>query len=144
MAVRVVRGEPLRQLLDELRVSEDGDVTIRDVRLALQRISQYLAPFGGATNGVRAIARLVGGCYAEAEVRQSLDTTEEGDLAIEHGLTRIPEAILLGVDLEGLGGQLLGSPAGNAGAAGSNASRWTNDRAFVRATRTGTYRFVIV
>lgn len=105
----------------------------RDVREALAAIQDAFQSI--QQGGLRAVAAVVGGAFVEGEVSST------ADVEVDHGLGRIPVQILFARAQDGLAGDILGAPGG---VAGGNTTKWTVESAFVRASRTAVYQFVVV
>lgn len=104
-----------------------------------RRIEDWIRPLASDrnTDGLQTFADLFGGQLFEGWVFAAEDTP------YEHGLGRTPRYVVLSVQLDAVGGAVVGLPQGELGPSG-NEARWTSTRLYVRATIDGRYRFVVM
>lgn len=106
--------------------------TLETNRLAfeerLNRVGQLGSP-------MERIAEWFGGVYIEGDVRSTQDTQ------IMHEAARVLSMVVMQVDLDGLGGQILWAPAGGVN---RNQQPWSKTSVYLRATRQGRYAAVLI
>lgn len=122
-----------------LPVTEQNDSS-RNREENNRRVVDWMKKFGQPE--LFNLARLLGGGYCTGSVAASSSAT--GDTRFEHTLGRIPSMIVQSVDLDGIGGQILGAPQGGQGASGSNETPWTKTEFYVRGSLGGRYAFIIL
>ncbi len=88
------------------------------------------------------LAYVMKGGYCTGSV--SAATGASGDTKFDHGFSRIPSMIVMSVDLDGIGGQILGAPQGGQGSSGGNETPWTKTEFYVRGSLSGRYAFIIL
>lgn len=89
------------------------------------------------------LAKLLGGLVASVDLAPSTSSDESADVVVDHALGRIPGSVIIAVATDGLGGQVLGAPPGQAGTAGANQGAWSTTQVRLRSDRAATFLVVI-
>lgn len=135
--MKVVRmTSPELQLVD---IADPADLN-ENFRVLEERLGP---PTGQTVTGLEVLARLLRGVFIETDLPASTAEDAAEDVAVEHGLGRMPKAVVIAVATDGLGGQVLASPDGLQGAAGANHGAWTTEEIRLRASRAANYEMVV-
>ena len=120
----------------------DANFEARTVEESFRRLDELLETPTISFTNLEILARLLRGTFFREVIQVSTSGDEAEDTPILHRLGRRPRVVMFSVDLEGLGGVVLGSPGGLNGAEGGNQTPWDSERIFVRATRSSTYEAI--
>ncbi len=121
----------------------ESNLDARTVEESFRVVDEMLQlPSSGSR--LQVLARLVGGAFIRSQLPASSSAEASADAVIPHQLGRMPTAVMMAVDCDGLGGQVLGAARGGIGASGGNAGAWSATHIRLRATRAGCFELVVV
>lgn len=126
---REIKPAPLGvggQITDQSMNARMLEQNIRELRDRIQPDTSEVGPW-------LKLAEQMGGAVYRVNAKTGEDT------AISHSLGRVPRAVVQSTALDGLGGEVLGSPGGS-----PNTRPWTRDTIYVRGSRDAPFVIVVV
>lgn len=128
----------------DISVAQDPAWVRRDTVSLFEAIVERERDVNSGGADLRDHAKRARGVFIDLQLTASTTSAVLDDTEVRHRLGRVPAIIVVQADMDGLDGRVLGSPVGGTGANGANVQRWTTERIYLRATRTGRYQVVVV